>query len=408
VFNGANETLTLAASTHGVVAATSAPKGGLEQNFLSLADELGPNRWVSYSAVNQRCVAVPTGSTITPGNNVNNNSTITVSFEVDCSFLVPLTPPAGLDLLSIVDAAEVKIAGATRTLNDASRVAFLPGQGQLTVKGITVFSLSYDVLVGPGPSGNATLGDVTYSDCSAGSLRVELTLNTSTGAPAGTAKVYLGSNTADHGQSGCNGFESIGTDLVNNPAARVDTSGLAGNLSSSCCITFKQFQTGPTGKLVVQKAVFINDHGSLPLTTFANHRVTFFDGNVNGVTALSSLQVVSPTGFRQVSDLPTSGVSMTVRKLTLNQVPIADPPVVKILLDSCTPTPPATTCDPDIEINGHQYRAHFNINSIQPDSSGGLFSIDLCPFGAEEVDPSVTATTPRGMCIPNQAILTLL
>src|SRR5262249_51647755 len=212
--------------------------------------------------------------------------------------------------------------------------------------------------------------------------------------PVGTAKVYLGHEPADHFQSGCDGFESIGSDLVNNADARVDISGLAGNLASPCCITFSRLQqVGQTGQLIVRKISLVVDHGN-DTSTFANHKATFFDGNVNDVTALSSLQIV--TGVQQVTDLPTEGVSMVIRKLTRNQTRVQNPPVVKILLDR------------DIEINGGQYRSHVDVNDLNPDVGGTQYSIDLCLFGAVEVAASVTATTPRGRCVPRQAIMTLL
>jgi hypothetical protein len=396
-FAGSNEALQLPTSASTGFANVSDQNGGLEEIFLTLADELGANRWLPYTAASERCRAVPTGTTDGSTRNINNQSTIPLSFELECGFFAPLAPGTGVDLLSIVDPLEVtKLIGSASTRNDASRVGFLPGQGQLTLKGINVLTFTYDVFVSPpnGPSGNSTLGDVTYTDCIAGSLRVEFQLlDNKTGAPVGTAKVYLGHEPSDHFRSGCDGFESIGTDLVNNPDERVDTSGLIGNLASPCCITFKHLQQGQTGPLIVRKLSLIVDHGNDP-SMFANHKATFFDGNVNGVTASSSLQIV--TGFQQITDLPTNGVSMVIRKLTLNQARVLNPPVVKVLLD------------PEIQINGGEYRSHVDVNDLIPDIGGTQYSIDLCLFGAVEVDPSVTATTPRGTCIPGQAIMTLL
>jgi hypothetical protein len=394
-FNGANEVLQLTASANGGMANLSDEQGGLEELFLTLADELGTNRWVAYTAASERCRAVPKAPTTNDTRNITNNSNLPISFELWCGHLAPVAAGSGVDLVSIVDATEGQLAGTANTRNDAGRVGFLPAAGALTVKGITTLSLSYDVVVGTSSSGNNTLGDLAFTDCTAGSLRVEIDLRDSKGAPAGIAKVYLGSNAGDDFKSGCDGFETIGTDLVNNGDARVDTSGLLGNLSSPCCMTFKQFTTGQTGKLVVRRISLVVDHGDVPLATPANHKVVFLDGNVNGATAFSTdpsttaLQTV--TGVERTFDLSTEGVSIVIRKLTGSNQGI-----VKVIRSQ------------DIVINGGKFTASVNVNDIDAES-GAQYTISLCPNGAEsgsgaDTDPLV----PPGLCIPDQAFMTLL
>jgi hypothetical protein len=388
-FNGANEVLQLTASANGGMANIPDEEGGLEEVFLTLADELGANRWVAYTAASERCRAVPKSPTTLDTRNINNNSTLPISFEYWCGFFASLPAGSGVDLLSIVDEKESVLAGTALTRNDAARVGFLPAQGQLQLKDITVLSLSYDVFVGTAPSGNGALGDLTFTDCAGGSLRVELQVLNNQGNPAGTAKVYLGSNPADDFQSLCNGFQTIGTDLVNNPDARVDTSGLVGNLASPCCITFGQLQQGTTGKLRVRKMSLIVDHGT-DTTEFANHKVMFFDGNVNGFNAFSTLQVV--TDVTRTFELSTNGVSIVITKLggTFGQG------VVKVIRSG------------EIVINGGKFTASVNVNDIQPES-GAEYTIALCPSGAEtdsgaQTDPLL----PPGLCIGDQAFMTLL
>jgi hypothetical protein len=391
-FNGVNEALQLSGSAHGGMANLADETGGREENFLTLADELGANRWVTFTAANERCRAVPKAPTINDTRNVNNNSNLPISFELWCGFFVPAT--GGVPLISIVDPNEAVVPGSAGTRNDASRVGFLPQQGQLALKDINVLSLVYDVFVGPElvPL-DSRLGTLMFTDCTAGSLRVEVQLRDSKGVDVGILKLYLGSNTADNFRSLCDGFESIGLDLVNNPDARVDPSALLGNLASPCCITFKQAQ-GKYGKFLVRKMALLVDHGDQPLTTPMNHEVTFFDGNINGVTAASFLEVV--TGIVRTFDLSTNGVSIVISKLTLNQVPLAEPLIVKVIRSA------------DIQINGGKFVSSVNVNDLQPDVGGTEYAINLCPNGVEVPDPPLLPTVPLGICIPDQAIMTLL
>ena len=388
-FNGTGEVLQLTASANGGMANVSDEAGGLEEVFLTLADELGANRWVAYSATIEKCKAVPKNPTTVDTRNINNNSNLPISFEYWCGFFAPPAPGAGIDLVSIVDPDEGDLAGSAATRNDASRVAFLPAQGQLLLKNITVLSLSYDVVTGTSPSGNNTLGDLTFTDCTAGSFRVELELLDNKGAPVGTAKVYLGSNvpTGDpEFKSGCVAFQ--GTDLVNNPDARVDVSGLAGSLASPSPITFQKLKSGSTGGLRVRKMSVIVDHGQDP-EQFANHKVTFKEGNVNGFTASPYLQVV--TGVTRTFDLSTNGVSIVIQKLTGT----FDVGVVKVIRSA------------DIQIIGGKFSTSVNVNEISPES-GAQYTISLCPNGAEQTLPLTDTTTPLGLCIPDQAFMTLL
>jgi hypothetical protein len=398
-FNGTGEVLQLTASANGGMANIPDEAGGLEEVHLTLAEDLGSNRWIAYTAANERCQAVPKAPTINDTRNITNNSNLPISFEYHCGFFVPLQSGEGLALVSIVDPpAEKELAGSAATRNDAARVGFLPAPGGLQVRNISVFNLSYDVVEGTAPSGNNTLGDLEFADCTAGSLRVELDLRDDQGVPKGIARVYLGSEAPDNFRSGCNGFESIGTDLVNNPDARVDLSGLVGNLAAPCCNTFKKFQTGQTGQLRVRRISLIVDHGlddPLPYQVPANHRIVFNDGNVNGVTARSSLQIV--TGFARTVDLSTNGVSIAITKLTSPSVgPSFVPVVVKVIPSS------------QIVINGGKFTTSVNVNQLQPES-GAQYTVSLCPNGAEsDAGLGAPANTPLGLCIPDQAFMTLL
>lgn len=396
-FTGANEVLQLTASANGGMANIPDEEGGLEELYLTLADELGTNRWIAYTAASERCQAVPKAPSTNDTRNITNNSNLPISFELWCGFFAPLQAGAGIDLVSIVDPAEADLAGSAATRNDAARVGFLPAPGALQLKAITVLSLDYDVVTGSAPSGNSTLGNLNFTDCTAGSFRVELELRDNKGAPAGIAKVYLGSTAGDHFQSGCAGFD--GTDLVNSADARVDTSGLLGNLASPCCITFKQLQQGQTAKLSLRRMSVIVDHGldDLLHAVPANHKVIFRDGNVNGITAFSTLQVV--TGLERMFDLSTNGVSITITKLTSPNNTGVVPRVVKVIPSG------------SIVINGGKFTTSVNVNELDPES-GAQYTLSLCPNGADTgsgLEPLPNSPpVPLGLCISDQAFMTLL
>jgi len=127
----------------------------------------------------------------------------------------------------------------------------------------------------------------------------------------------------------------------------------------------------------------IVDQGSVP--GLNNQKVTFLDGNVNGITAASTLETV--TNPQRTFDLPTTGVSMVITKLTGSGTG-----VVKVILNP--------------GINGGEYRTQVNVNELFPEPDGTTYSIDLCLSGA--ASPGLPPNTPIGICIPTQAIMTLL
>lgn len=387
-FAGANEVLQLTASANGGMSNVAEELGGLEEVFLTMADELGGNRWVPFTASSGLCEAKPKNPTKVDTRNINNNSTLPISFEYWCGSYAPLQPGQGIDLVSIIAQAELDagLVGSALMRNDASRVGFLPEQGQLQLKDISVLSLSYDVITGLLPSGNSSVGDVLFTDCTAGSFRIEFELRDNQNQPAGTAKVYLGNNAGDQYTSGCDGFESIGLNLPTDTAARVDISGLTGNLASTVPITFPQLKQGQLGNLRVRKMSVIVDHGQDP-NQFASHKVVFKDGNVNGFTAASSLQVV--TGLTRTFDLSTNGVSMVIQKLTGQ-----NPGIKKVITSG------------GIQINGGKFVASVNVNEIDAES-GAEYTISLCTNGAEQTG-ALPPNTPVGICIPAQAYFSLL
>ena len=397
-FNGANEVLQLTASAHGGLANVTDENGGIEEAALALATELGANRWVNFSAALETCRAEPKSPAINDTRNINNSSTLPISFELWCGVFAAATE--GIPLVSLADT--MLLPGAAGTRYDASRATFLPVPGQLALKDITTLTFDYEVAFGLETNPvDSRLPPLDYADCAGGSLRVEIELLDSKGVNVGKAKVYLGSNPVGNYKSGCTESALSGVNLVGNLDARVDISGLAGNLASPCCITFGQFQKGTLGKYLVRKVAFIVSRSESLLDSAKNFKVTFNDGQVNTFKAsdvdpmsgLPSLQVV--TGETRNFDLSTNGVSFVITKLTS---PSAGPVgVVKVVRSA------------DIVINGGKFTASVNINDIRPES-GAKYGVSLCPNGAEtnfapDGDPLLT---PPGICIAQQAIMTLL
>jgi hypothetical protein len=384
-FNAVNDVLQMTASTHGAIANVTDENGGGEESLLALATEIALPRWVTYSAAIERCRAVP-GEPISGGTHNISNSNLPISFELWCGNFTP-AGAAGSTLVSLADTA--LLPGAASTRYEASRETLLLAPGQLQLKNITTMGFTYDVFVGIEENPvDSRLGPLTYSDPKDGALRLEIQLLSSQGVDLGILKVYLCS--ADNGKNGCNDFEQIGLDIVNNPDARVDPSALAGNLAAPCCITFSQAKQGQLGNSRVRKIAFIVSRPVSPPSDPAdNYKVTFFDGNVNGVTALSSLQV--PTGFTRVptAQLSTNGLSIVITKLTGS-----NPGVVKVIRSGAIAT------------GGNKYSTTAAVGDLLPES-GALYSVGLCPSGTEENDPSLPANTPIGTCIANHATMTL-
>jgi hypothetical protein len=401
-FNAANEVLQLTASTHGTMAYVTDENGGGEENLLALATEIGLPRWVTYAAAIERCRA----EFKTPSDGGSHNASDAnqpISVELWCGDLTP-AGSAGIPLLSLADT--LLLPGAASTRFAASRETFVPAQsppqGPLKFKDINTLSFLWDQVVGPetNPLDNR-LKDTEYVDCMGGSTRLEIPVRSSQGADLGVVRVYLGST--DFGRKDCNGFEqAVGADVVGNQLARVDLSGLAGNLAAPCCVTWAQARSGSLGNALVRKIAFVVSRPVSPESDpDVNFKVTFFDGNVNGVTALSSLMVA--TGFTRVptAQLNTTGVSIVITRLLS---PVLNLPlgVIKVFRSG------------NLATDGNKFSVtpNMNLSDLTPES-GGKYGFSLCPSGVETdfiLDPSLYPdpnTAVLGICIANHATLTL-
>ncbi|HKZ03966.1 MAG TPA: hypothetical protein VJU81_00725 [Methylomirabilota bacterium] len=390
-FNAINDVLQLTASTHGTMSNIPDQSGGAEESALALAGEVPLNRWVTTAPSVERCRAEWKSPAIRETRNIGPNpSTIPLSTELHCGFLAQ-APPEGIPLISLADTG--LLPGAASTRYEASRVTFLPepGPGQLQFKGINTLSVSYDVFVGQDTSPtDRRLEDFQYVDCFNGSVHLAIQLVDSKGVGLGELFVYLG--TENNFKNKCDGFESIGADIKNNPDARVDASQLLGGLAVPCCSKFSDLQKGQIGNARVRKIAFVVSRPisppSDPLTE--NYKVLFKDANVNGITAVSSLRVV--TGETRVTgELSTNGVSFVITKLT-GTFGLG---IKKVIPSS------------EITIIGGKFAGSVNTNDIDPES-GAQYGISLCPNGTEQNDPSLPPNTPLGICIADQAIMTLL
>ena len=465
-FTGANEVLQLTASANGGMSNVGDSEGGIEEVFLTLADEVGVNRWVSFTAVNELCIFVPKAPTTNDTRNVTNKSTLPINGEQWCGKLS--TAVNGIDLVSIIDPAEGELAGSSIARNDASRVGFLPAQGQLQLKLISALSLNYDVIVGSSPSGNNTLGDLNFKDCIDGSFRVEFEVRDNQDKPAGIVKVYLGNDDQTQYKNNCVEFDpATSVDLVANPNARVDISGLTGNLASTVPITFTQLKQGPLGNLRVRKMSVVVDHGQDTVTqprgtvgtgdNDATH--VKLDAGASGTDDFYNGMViqlavgVNPLQYRTITDyvgstkIATVGAAWTNNPVDATSTFVVNPSNHKVVFKDGTIVTPAGTFSAadslqvvtgpltrvtdlstngvsfviqkltgqnpgivkvirgaNIEISGGKYTTSVKLADISPES-GKEYTVSLCINGAEET--SAPANVPVGICIPDQAFFTL-
>lgn len=391
-FNGANEVLQLTASLNGVMSNVTDQDGGVEEAAIALADEVGLNRWVTTSPKDELCKAVAKSPLKSDTRNITSGASLPISFEYWCGKYSPVAPNTGVPLVSLADSA--LIPGAAGAKYMASRETFLPApptqsgpQLGLLFKQINTLTLAYQVATTQEQNPTDTRLDslVTYSDCVDGSIRLEIQLEDSGGVDKGTMKVYLGANSPF--TSGCAAFAGIAVDIRNNGDARVDASNIAVNNPPACCVTFGSLQNGQIGNLFVRKIAFIVDRGVSGVDSDLNFKATFFDGNVNGITALSSLRVV--TDFVRVTPTSTNGVYIVITKLNS----VNDPNsvgVVKVIKPS------------DIVINGGKFTASVKVVDIQAEGEMP-FAVSLCPNGTTDNDPNLPANTPVGICIADNA-----
>jgi len=384
-FNGANEVLQLTASLNGLISNVTDQNGGLEEVAIALADEVPLNRWVTTSAKAELCKGVPKSPTTNDTRNITNGSSLPISFEYWCG-KYSAAGAAGVPLVSLADTALIPGAGSAKYM--ASRETFLPTppgaqNAGLQFKKITTLTLSYQVAVGQESNPIDTrLGLLTYAGCQDGSIRLEIQLEDSSGVDKGTMKVYLGD--VSPFKSGCENFDGTAVDILNNSDARVDASGILVNNPPLGLVTFGSVRTGTIGNLFVRKIAFIVDRGVSGVDTTDNFKATFVDGNVNGITAQSSLQVV--TDQVRVTPTSTNGVYIVVTKLDgTNNVG-----VVKVI-------PPS-----DIVINGGKYTTSVKVVDIFAES-GAPFAISLCPNGVETGFNPDSPNPVVGICIPDNA-----
>jgi hypothetical protein len=389
-FNGANEVLQLTASLNGVMANQTDENGGVEDATIGLAGEVPLNRWIATSATLERCKAVGKAPTTNDTRNIVSGASLPISFEYWCGQYAPVPSVA---LVSLADSS--LLPGAVSTRYMASRLTFLPEPGSLLFKNVSSLSFTYDVAFGTEATPtDPRLGTLDFADCRDGSLRIEIQLVDSSGVDMGTAKVYLGSSTQDFFKNECNLHENIGLDIVGNPDARVDLSGLVGNLATPCCIAFSAANKGNVGNLRVRRIAFVVGR---PLSGVSdppeNYKVTLTNASVNGIPA--TLQAV--TNIVRVTDLSTNGVSITITKLTsptdVPPDPLPVPRVVKVIPSS------------QIVINGGKFTSSVNVNEIAAES-GASFAISLCPNGTTDNDPNLPANTVLGNCIADNSRFT--
>lgn len=368
-FTAADQTLALINSGIGAMSGLGEEAGGLEDLFHSLADELGANFWVAFTAGTELYRAVPQPPWINETRHFPNYSVVPIVFELQQAQFVRAT--AGVTLTSIVNDAD-KLTASEQARNQRSYAAFIAQPLRLQWKDVTWLTLTYQFITGNSFSGDPRIGNLLFSDCAGSAFRLEVALATKEGADVGSLIVNLGSQ--NKFSSGCaaaaNGLS--GTNLVGNPDSRVDPSFLLGTLAGKCCMTLTQSQR-KYGNLFVRSASVVVDQGKLPAVPARSYKVNLLEGVVNAASSSNSLVVAG--GYEEVTELPEDGRSIQITKLT------------------GAPIPPVVIDNDAIDNIGGQFRTHVPVQTLSPDPGGTTYRVDLCLFG--------------GRCVPMQGFLTL-
>lgn len=367
-FTVTDQTIALINSGIGAMSGLGEEEGGLEDLFHSLADELGANFWVAFTAGTELYRAVPKPPWTNETRNISNNSVVPIVFELQQADFVPAN--GGVTLTSIV--TDGNLTADEQARNDRSYAAFIAQPLQLRWKDVTLLMLTYEFIVGDSFSGDPRSGTLSFSDCAGAAFRLQVALTTKDGVDVGSLIVNLGSQNQFTGGCAAAATTLSASNLVDNRDPRVDPSLLLGQLASACCMTVKQSQ-GRYGNLFVRSISVVVDQ-AIFLTTPANYKVNLLEGVVNGIRATDSLVVAS--GYEQVTNLPVDGRSIVITKLT------------------GTPIDPIVIGNDAIETIGGRLRTQVPVQSLSPDPGGTTYSVELCLFG--------------GRCIPLQGFLTLL
>lgn len=218
---------------------------GVENLFYSLADQLGGNYWVYFSAA--------------------SNSY--------------LPPKEGVTLTSIV--SDKSLSPLDQARNDRSYASFIAEPLTLQWQDVRSLALAYDFVVG-------TFHNLTFSDCANGSFYLRVALVSKDDTDPVEVKIYLGST--DNFRSGCDKAELSGVNLIKE---RPDDIRVAGGM------TINQSQV-KYGKLYVRSiSVVVDQGGPEPI---ANYMVRLYNVRVNGIRLAGLIGV--PGEPRQIAALP--------------------------------------------------------------------------------------------------------
>jgi hypothetical protein len=327
-FDRANETLVLPGSATNASANQRTQEGGEIAICADLTDKLAcGNRYIAFTAAGEDFRAVfrkPESDT----RNVSNLSTIPFAVE----FLRPASrePAESLPLIAL-GAGATDVTDVDADLGGRSFLGIVPG---LRLRDLHTLAYRFAVTT-----------DDDFSDCEQGSLHVLIEVTESDGTPVGTARVLLGS--PPDFRSGCSTAGLSDVDLVDDRAARVDTTGLP---NGGCCTTFSNFQNryGSQNRRIRAISLVLEKVAGL------NQKTEVFWASVNGV-------IFSPTiatDFTPVCDHPAEGTAIRVTKLT-------------------GPDAGYTATLEPLESIGCQLRIHAPIGDLQPDVGGTDYRAEL-------------------------------
>jgi hypothetical protein len=265
---------------------------GQENLESAFSTEVGTNTWRGYCGNVTSFSVVPRPPLTNQTRNAGPANT-PLKFAGQFADLIPAT---SFTMESVGNGDELLPLSARKSDDACYLIHIPPPEGKL--KDVTDVTLTYNFVIGEQASSYSTLAaapPLTYEDCFDACFKAYISLEDKDHVFKGRLIVYLGNSGQGFTAAPATGPCCNGVNLEANGDARVDPSGMLGNLADPCCTTFDSAKNGKLGNLFVRSFIVVLNQGSvnespLPL----NHRLVLTEASFNGSEASDSLQIAGP------------------------------------------------------------------------------------------------------------------